>query len=348
MSKDLRSDIAEPVIEACQLRRRYGGQRSLLARSGPGTQDRGSSAQQGFEAVRGVDLQVGRGELFALLGTNGAGKTSTVELIEGLAKPSGGSVRILGRDPWVDRAVVRPQIGIMLQEAGFPGALTVREMARAWHGTLDHPRTVDEALAMVVLQHRADVPIESLSGGERRRLDLALALMGRPAVIFLDEPTTGLDPQSRRATWGLIRHLLDEQTTVLLTTHYLEEAEVLADRIAIMHDGAIARVGTLSDIVAQQPTRISFSVGHDAPVDALRRIAGAGFHLDDRTDRHGVQLETFDPQRLLRLLLDWATDRLVLADLRVLPGSLEQAFLDVARQPVRGGGPALVETEVAA
>ena len=114
-----------------------------------------------------------------------------------------------------------------------------------------------------------------------------------------------------------------------------------------MHDGAIARVGTLSDLVAQQPTRISFSVGHDAPVDAPRRIAGAGFHLDDRTDRHGVQLETFDPQLLLRLLLDWAPDRLVLADLRVLPGSLGQAFLDVARQPVRGGR-ALIETEVAA
>jgi ABC-2 type transport system ATP-binding protein len=135
---------------------------------------------------------------------------------------------------------------------------------------------------------------------------------------------------------------------VLLTTHYLEEAEVLADRIAIMHDGEFARVGRLSDIVAQQPTRISFSVGRDAPIDELRRIAGAGFRLDDRTDRHGVQLDTFDPQRLMRLLLDWAADRLVLVDLRVLPGSLEQAFLDVARRPVRGGGSAVVETEVAA
>jgi ABC-2 type transport system ATP-binding protein len=164
MSKDLRSDIAEPVIEVHPLRCRYGGQRSLLARSGPGIHDRASRAQQGFEAVRGVDLQVGRGELFALLGTNGAGKTSAVELIEGLAKHSGGSVRILGHDPWADRAVVWPQIGIMLQEAGLPGALTVGEMARAWHGTLDHPRTVGETLEMVVLQHRADVPNESLSG----------------------------------------------------------------------------------------------------------------------------------------------------------------------------------------
>ena len=229
----------------------------------------------------------------------------------------------------------------MLQEAGFPGALTVQEMATMWHRTLPSPRPIGEALEMVVLSHRRTVSITSLSGGERRRLDLALALMGRPAVLFLDEPTTGLDPQSRRTTWELVRTLLAEQTTVLLTTHYLEEAEVLADRIGIMDRGVVAREGTLAEIVARQPTRITFGVAAGEASDkleALHRIAGAGFRAEPQDGCHLVQLETFDPQPLLRLLLDWAGDRLPLRNLRVTPGSLEQAFLDVAagEQSARG------------
>jgi ABC-2 type transport system ATP-binding protein len=302
------------TVDVRGLRRRYGGRR----------------AGQGFDAVRGIDLQVRRGELYALLGTNGAGKTSSLEVIEGLVRPTAGTVRLLGHDPCSDRAQVRPRIGIMLQEAGFPGALTVSELARTWHDLLIDPRPVGEVLEQVGLAHRSRVAIESLSGGEQRRLDLALAVMGRPEVIFLDEPTTGLDPQSRRTTWELIRGLLAEQTSVVLTTHYLEEAEVLADRIGIMHAGRIAREGTLSAIVQQQPSQISFGIDDGVDVTGVATFAGAGFHLTETPSRREVRLETFDTQRVLRLLLSWAGDDIDLRGLRVVPGSLEQAFLEVA------------------
>ncbi|GAA1824033.1 ABC transporter ATP-binding protein [Microlunatus capsulatus] len=321
-------DPERPAVEVRGLRRRYRG---------AGRRSRGADA--GYEAVRGVDLEVHRGELLALLGTNGAGKTSTLEVVEGLAPASGGSVRVLGLDPWADRARLRPRIGIMLQEGGFPGALTVAEMATLWHRTLDRPRSVAEALGMVVLDHRAGSPIESLSGGERRRLDLALALMGRPEVLFLDEPTTGLDPQSRRATWDLVRSLLDAETTVLLTTHYLEEAEELADRIAILHEGAVATSGTLHDIVSRQPTRISFAVQDPADLDGLRAVLGAAVTCDQQGGRPRARLETFDPPAVLTALLGWADGR-DLPDLTVLPGTLEQAFLDVARTPASAPTPA--------
>ena len=201
------------VITVRDLRRRYGG-----------------TGGRGFEAVRGVTFSVRRGELFALLGTNGAGKTSTMEVLEGLAPPTRGTVRVLGCDPCRDRARVRRRMGIVLQEGGFPPDLTVAETGRMWAGTLSAPRPVPEALDLVGLGHRAGVAVRSLSGGERRRLDLAMAILGRPEVLFLDEPTTGLDPESRRRTWRLIRELLGAGTTVVLTTHYLEEAEELADR----------------------------------------------------------------------------------------------------------------------
>src|ERR1022692_1053659 len=205
------------VITVRDLRRRYG-----------------SKGGHGFDAVRGVSFSVRRGELFALLGTNGAGKTSTMEVLEGLVPPAQGSVRVLGRDPFRERALVRRRMGIMLQEGGFPSDLTVAETGRMWAGTLSAPRPVAEALELVDLGHRASVAVRSLSGGERRRLGLAMAILGCPEVLFLDEPTTGLDPESRHRTWLLIRELLAAGTTVLLTTHYLEEAEELADRLAIM------------------------------------------------------------------------------------------------------------------
>ena len=158
-----------------------------------------------FDAVRGVDLTVHHGEVFALLGTNGAGKTSTVEIIEGLAPPSEGSVRVLGQDPYTGRRLVRPRTGTLLQNSGFPPALTVREMARMWHGTLRSSYPIDDMLDAVGLDHSSHVLTASLSGGERRRLDLALTLMTRADVLILDEPTTGLDPESRHRMWTLIR-----------------------------------------------------------------------------------------------------------------------------------------------
>src|SRR4051794_25453628 len=216
------------------------------------------SGASAFEAVRGINLHVRRGELFALLGTNGAGKTSLLEVIEGMAPPSAGQVRVFGVDPYRRRREVRRRTGIVLQESALPSGLTAIETARMWHGTLTHPMPFSECLGLVDLTHRRNVAVKSLSGGERRRLDLALALMGQPELLFLDEPTAGLDPQSRRQVWELVRRLLDHGTTIVLTTHYLEEAEQLADRLAIMHAGQIARMGSVAEIVASEPAHIRY------------------------------------------------------------------------------------------
>ncbi|WP_166356276.1 ABC transporter ATP-binding protein [Phytoactinopolyspora limicola] len=294
------------VIEVDRLRRRYAG---------------------GFEAVREITFGVRTGELFALLGTNGAGKTSTLEVIEGLAPASGGQVRVLGRDPYRDRASVRPRVGIMLQEGGLPGDLTAAETAAMWAGTLTSARPVGDALEMVGLSERADVAVKQLSGGERRRLDIALAVLGRPEVLFLDEPTTGLDPESRRQTWEMIRGLLDAGTTVLLTTHYLDEAEALADRLAIMHRGRIARTGTVEEVVASQPATIDFGIGDGWRRDQLPELAGTV--LVDDGQRITVQTEAL--QRTLTQLLRWADDNdVTLHGLAARPASLEQVFLAVA------------------
>lgn len=276
-----------------------------------------------FEAVRGIDLTVARGEIFALLGTNGAGKTSTVELIEGLARPSAGTIRVLGHDPVVERARVRHRTGVVLQSSGFPPTLTVVEMARFWHGTLTNPGSAEQALHAVALDGRLDVPTAALSGGERRRLDIALAVMGRPEVLVLDEPTTGLDPESRRAIWALVKELVHDGTAVLLTTHYLEEAEELADRIAIMHRGRIAVEGTLADIVAAAPAQIRFA---RPAVLSLSDLALPGATVTADTT---VLIETPDLQGSLARVLAWA-EGVALNQLTARSASLEQVFLSIA------------------
>ncbi|MFD1504661.1 ABC transporter ATP-binding protein [Georgenia yuyongxinii] len=305
----------DSVISVTGLRRSYG---------------RGAAA---FEAVRGVDLTVRRGELFALLGTNGAGKTSLLEVVEGIAPATAGEVRVFGLDPYRRRGQVRPRTGIMLQEAGFPSDLTTAETARMWAGTLAAPRGVGESLDLVGLGHRHHVPVKSLSGGERRRLDLALALMGRPEILFLDEPTTGLDPQSRRDAWELVRALLGEGTTVVLTTHYLEEAEELADRLAIMHAGEIVRTGTVADIVASEPARIRYRTDHAALADVDRLSALPALTGWPRADATGVLLESTDLQATLTALLAVADDAGArLTNLDASSASLERAFLAVAEE----------------
>ncbi|MFD5538713.1 ABC transporter ATP-binding protein [Streptomyces sp. NPDC127079] len=301
----------EHVIEVTDLRRVYGG---------------------GFEAVRGIDFSVARGEIYALLGTNGAGKTSTVELLEGLAPPDGGRVRVLGHDPYRERTAVRPRTGVMLQEGGFPAELTVGETARMWAGCTTGARPPAEALGLVGLGGRTDVRVKQLSGGERRRLDLALALLGRPEVLFLDEPTTGLDTEGRRNTWELVRALRDTGTTVLLTTHYLEEAEGLADRLAILHAGRIAVTGTPAEVTAAQPARISFRLppGYflgDLP--PLGPLGVSGHELDGDV----VRLRTPELQRTATGLLSWAErSRVELLSLDMRSASLEEAFLHIARE----------------
>ncbi|MFE0191352.1 ABC transporter ATP-binding protein [Streptomyces sp. NPDC058989] len=337
----------ETVIEVGGLRRRYGpsgrsrgsgrggsngpGPRGGRPRSvAAGDRARGA-AGQGYEAVRGVDFSVARGELFALLGTNGAGKTSTVELLEGLAPPSGGQVRVLGHDPYKEREKVRPRIGVMLQEGGFPSELTPTETLRMWAGCTSGARPVDEALAIVGLTPRKDVRVKQLSGGERRRLDLALALLGRPEVLFLDEPTTGLDAEARHETWELVRSLCDVGTTVLLTTHYLEEAEELADRLAIMHAGRIAATGRVSEVVAAQPSRISFELPAGFLVGDLPPLAELGVTGQEQKGRT-VRLQTAELQRAATGLLVWARDKGVeLHGLDVRAASLEEAYLQISR-----------------
>ncbi|GAA0922748.1 ABC transporter ATP-binding protein [Streptomyces thermoalcalitolerans] len=301
---------SDHVIEVTGLRRVYGG---------------------GFEAVRGITFHVDRGEIFALLGTNGAGKTSTVELLEGLAPPDGGRVRVLGHDPYTERAAVRPRTGVMLQEGGFPSELTVGETARMWAGCVSGARPVREALALVGLERRTDVRVKQLSGGERRRLDLALALLGRPEVLFLDEPTTGLDAEGRRDTWELVRTLRDGGTTVLLTTHYLEEAEGLADRVAILHEGRIAAAGTPAEVTASQPSRISFELPAGHFLGDLPPLSGLGV-IGHETDGRVVRLRTRTLQRTATELLLWARQAGVeLRGLDVRSASLEEAFLGIAR-----------------
>nr|WTB32281.1 ABC transporter ATP-binding protein [Streptomyces sp. NBC_00830] len=295
----------ECVIEADGVWRRYAG---------------------GFEAVTGISFSVARGEIFALLGTNGAGKTSTVELLEGLARPDGGTVRVLGHDPYHERAAVRPRIGVMLQEGGFPSDLTVAETLLMWSGCTSAPRPTGEALELVGLSARARVRVKQLSGGEKRRLDLALALLGRPDVLFLDEPTTGLDAEGRRDTWELVRTLRDGGTTVLLTTHYLEEAESLAGRLAIMHRGRIVVAGTPAEVTASRPARIRFELPGGIGARRLPlglRAAAGGRRIEIRTHRL---------QESLGELLRWAQESDVeLLRLDARSASLEEAFLEIAQ-----------------
>lgn len=304
----------ENVIEVTDLWRRYG------------------SGTKAFDAVRGVSFTVRKGELFGLLGTNGAGKTSTIELLEGLARPAEGSIRLFGRyDPFRDRKQTRPRTGAMLQHSGFAEQLTVAETARMWAGCISRPRPVRDAIALVGLTHRADVQVKNLSGGEKRRLDLALATLADPDLLFLDEPTTGMDPEGRHDTWRLIRSLKDMGTTIVLTTHYLEEAEALADHLAIMHAGQIAAHGTVPEIVGQYPATLSFGLPDthrptDLPspeVLSASRVCAQG-----RT----LRIETPHLQHTTTELLIWARDHdITLTGLDARSASLEEAFLHIAR-----------------
>ena len=301
-----RRDLSAPAIRVRGLRRTYG---------------HGPSA---YEAVRGVDLDVPAGSITALLGTNGAGKTSTLEVLEGLAPATDGLVSVLGLDPIADRAALRRRTGILLQRSGFSGDLTVRETLQQWSATLTNPRPVDEMLALLSLEQRADVRMAALSGGETRRVDLACTLMGSPELVILDEPTTGLDPESRRDVWRLVSDLRDGGATVLLTTHYLEEAQTLADRLEIMHAGRIVRSGTPTEIAAGHPSTISFAGVHELPAS----LAGSGRVLHE----HGrTILETRVLQDSLTELMLWAAHNEVQLDaLDARSPSLESVFLSIA------------------
>jgi ABC-2 type transport system ATP-binding protein len=278
----------------------------------------------GLQAVRGVTFTVAPGEIFALLGPNGAGKTTTLEILEGFRSRDGGHAAVLGRDPG-DRAggrALRERIGLVLQDIAVEPYLTVRETVARDAGYYPAPRDTDEVIGLVGLAGQARQKVRALSGGQKRRLDLALGMIGNPAVLFLDEPTTGFDPNARRDAWQIVRGLRDAGTTILLTTHYMEEAQALADRVAVITGGQIVAEGTPSTIggrdTAQARIRFALPRGYavaDLPVDAKCR-------------KGLVTVETADPTGTLNQLTGWALRRgTVLAGLAVDQPSLEDVYL---------------------
>jgi ABC-2 type transport system ATP-binding protein len=262
-----------------------------------------------YTALRGIDIDVRRGEVFGLLGPNGAGKTTTVEILEGYRPRSAGEVAVLGMDPAGRPLELRRQIGIVLQTGGIYSHITPREALAHWAGMYEHPRSVEEVLDVVDLQEKADVRARRLSGGQLRRLDLALALIGDPDLIFLDEPTTGFDPEARHAAWETIRSLQGLGKTILLTTHYLEEAQALCDRVAILKDGRILAVGP--------PRELGVGAAHYT-------VAWRG------ADGELVERHTDDPTMLLHELTGEAIARGdSLQELAVTRPTLEDVYLEL-------------------
>ncbi|QWF78925.1 ABC transporter ATP-binding protein [Amycolatopsis sp. CA-230715] len=275
-----------------------------------------------FPAVKDLTFQVARGEFYALLGTNGAGKTSTLETIEGHRTATSGTVRVFGQSPR-DRRAVRPRMGIMLQESGFSPDLTVRESVRLIGKLTERTDRVDRVLGIVDLVRKAGTKVSQLSGGEKRRLDFATAVYGTPELVFLDEPTTGLDIQSRDALWDAVDELREAGSTIVLTTHYLEEAQQRADRIGLMHKGAFHREGTVSELTRTLPSTIDFTLPPHAPLPPLQAT---------RESDGKFLVETFELQKDLYTLLGWAQDNAIeLGELEAGPTSLDDVFRAIDR-----------------
>ncbi|WP_017609194.1 ABC transporter ATP-binding protein [Nocardiopsis xinjiangensis] len=290
-----------------------------------------------FEAVKGVSFEIRPGELFGLLGTNGAGKTTTIETLEGFRRPSSGSVRVFGRDPYGNPPGVRERVNAVLQGSGLMEDLTVQESVALARDLASTPRTCEETLGLVGLTEKTKTYVRQLSGGQKRRLDLGLALLTRPEVIYLDEPTTGMDAEGRIDTWRIIQQLKDEGTAVLLTTHYLEEAERLADRLAIMHRGRVGVEGSLQEVLAGWGDRIGFTLPADVPTSDLPRIEGAELEVEngDRQLRATYTVKGGDVEErahhTVADLLAWAGENgTLLRNLQVRGASLEDVFLQVA------------------
>ncbi|SFN91023.1 ABC transporter ATP-binding protein [Mycetocola miduiensis] len=273
-----------------------------------------------------VSFSVDQGEVFALLGPNGAGKTTTVEILEGHRKADAGTIRVLGFDPASNPREFRERIGIVLQDAGFEEDFTVAELIRLQRRLYPRRLKVDDLMEQVGLTEKRNARVKTLSGGQRRRLDLALGLAGDPEVLFLDEPTTGFDPAARRHAWTLVESLREQGTTVLLTTHYLDEAEHLADRVAVMVSGRLLAVGTPAELTAhQRNVVISFRLPPGAAINSLPPLVRGV-----TADGAGWTLSTDEPTAALHALSTWALERRVeLPALEVRRLSLEDVYLDL-------------------
>jgi len=258
------------------------------------------------EALRGISFEINAGEVFGLLGPNGAGKTTTVEILEGYRTRDGGEVDVLGFDPARAKSAYRERIGVVLQHSQLWPNLTVAETHRMFAGYYEHPRDVDEVIQLVGLGQKRDARIKTLSGGQKRRLDLGVALVGDPDLVFLDEPTTGFDPAARRAAWEMIRSLRSLGKTILLTTHYLDEAEQLADRVAVLREGRIIREGTPAELTGgTQETEVRY-----------------------RRDGQEIVIRTADPTHVLHRLTEEAiAEGRELEDLSVRRPTLEDVYL---------------------
>ena len=281
-----------------------------------------------IDAVAGISFDIAEGEVYGLLGHNGAGKSTTVEILEGHRRRSSGTVSVMGVDPAESGRDFRDRIGIVLQTSGVEQQLTVREALRFYGSCYRHPRPIDEVVEMVGLTAKIDARIGSLSGGQRRRIDLALGIIGTPELLFLDEPTTGFDPVARRESWKLIQQLCAGGTTVLLTTHYLDEAEYLADRVGVLADGRLVAEGTPDELMAAAPSAtITFELPAGTSAEQLHVPAGASI------DAGVVRIETEQPTPILADITGAAVQRGVeLVGLSVKRASLEDIFLGLGEQ----------------
>ncbi len=288
-------------------------------------------------AVDGLSLTVRRGEVFALLGPNGAGKTTTIEVCEGFRRPDTGTAEVLGLDPVRDSAALRPKVGVMLQDGvGAYTAARAGELLALFAAYAAHPLDRDELLARVGLSEVASTQVKRLSGGQRQRLSLALALVGRPELVFLDEPTAGMDPQARRGTWELIRQLRGDGVSVVLTTHFLDEAEQLADNVVVINDGRVVAAGTPTELTrAGAEGQIRFRAPGGLQLASLLAALQAGSAVAEESPGRYVITGEVNPQ-LLANVTAWCAAQGVLAeDLAVERRSLEDVFLELTGKAIR-------------
>lgn len=284
------------------------------------------------EAVRGIDLEIQPREIFAVLGPNGAGKTTTIEILEGYRDRTSGRVEVLGVDPARPTRGWRERIGIVPQETTLQPYLTVRESLELYSGYYAAPRPVDEVIGLIGLEGQEDVRAGRLSGGQKRRLDVGLALAGDPDLLFLDEPTTGFDPSARRQAWGMVAGLRELGKTVVLTTHYMDEAQALADRVAIIRDGRMVALDTPQGLGGREtlPTHITFRLPSGGPVPDIPGLESPEQAGGDTGGYSRFSLESTDPVTDLNRLTGWALEHgQTLAELEVRRPSLEEIYLEV-------------------